>query len=157
MGKLMSAALLLAICVYAADLPSLKEGLWSVHTTIIQQPAGKKADTTALVCRNSAYDRHVRDITLPRQRCGLTVDKSSGATKSYETECKVGSLSFRATERMDMGDETVSHMVAESTFTGPAGGMAIISDMTYVSPCPAGMKPGDVLMPDGTINHLPIP
>lgn len=157
---LVCAAVMLVAAVFAADVPSMKEGLWSIHSQVVQHPSEQKTvDASATVCRDPAYDKSVREATMPKDKCKPTADKSSGTIKKFETSCKVGGSSVKFTETVETTGDTVSHTVTESTITPPisgVSGMTVTADMTYISACPAGMKPGDAMLPDGTIGHIPI-
>jgi hypothetical protein len=154
-----SATILLAAGVYAVEEPGMKEGLWSVRTQVIQHPSEQKTDSAVTLCRNPAYDKQVREATKPTSKCPL-VDKSSGTTTKFETECKIGGSRVKVTEVIEITGDTISHAVTDAIITPPVSGlsgMTTVADMTYVGPCPAGMKLGDMMMPDGTFAHIPIP
>jgi hypothetical protein len=53
-----TAALVLPIA-YATDPPELREGLWSIHTQVTDNPGNKKSESTRTLCRNHAYDKSV--------------------------------------------------------------------------------------------------
>jgi hypothetical protein len=153
--------IMLTTAVYGADPPSMKEGLWSIHSQVIQHPSEQTTvDASATLCRDPAYDKQVREATMPKDKCKPTVDKSSGTIKRFETDCKVGGSAVRFTETVETTADTASHTVTSSTIMPPISGltgMTVTADMTYISACPAGMKPGDAILPDGTVAHLPIP
>jgi hypothetical protein len=106
-ATLISATILLAAGVYAVEEPSMKEGLWSVHTQVIQHPSEQKTDSAVTLCRNPAYDKQVREATMPRSKCPL-VDKSSGTLTKFETECKIGGSKVKVTEVIEITGETLS-------------------------------------------------
>jgi hypothetical protein len=159
-AALISATILLtAAGVYAVEEPGMKEGLWSVHTQVIQHPSEQKTESAVTLCRSPAYDKQVREATKPRSKCQL-VDKSSGTTAKFETECKIGGSNVKAAEVIQITGDTISHTVTDTTITPPVNGlngMTTVADMKYVGACPAGMKPGDMMMPGGTFAHIPIP
>ena len=158
---LLLVAIVPAVMIYAADVPSMKEGLWLIHSQVIQHPSEEKTtDASTKLCRNAAYDKRIREATMPKGACAATVDKSNGTTKEYETNCKVAGSRIKFTETVETTGDSISHTVTKSVITPPLGGltgMTIVADMTYISACPAAMQVGDVILPSGEIAHLPIP
>ena len=148
-----------AIAVYAAEEPSMKEGLWLIHSQLIQHPSEEKTtDVTVTICRNPAYDKQLREGSMPKG-CKL-VDKSGGGITKFEAECKYAGAKSKSTEIFEITGDTASHTVTDTTVTPPASGvtgLTAVADMKYVGACPAGMKIGDMMMPDGTFAQVPIP
>jgi hypothetical protein len=63
--KTMKKWLMLAVIVvslsiaYAANVSDMKAGLWSVHTTTINNPGNQKSEGTYTLCRNNAFDEAI--------------------------------------------------------------------------------------------------
>jgi len=52
--------------------------------------------------------------------------------------------------------ETVVHSETQASFSPPLDGKteeALVEDQQYVGKCPAAMRPGDLLPPDGIVRH----
>jgi hypothetical protein len=160
-AALTCATILLATVIYAADEPSMKEGLWLIHSQVVEHPTEQKtADATATICRDAAYDKRVREASMPKG-CRLIdkTGKSSATVIKFEAQCKYLGAKLKATEIIEITGDTISHTVTNTTVTPPASGvsgMTAIADMKYLGSCPAGMKPGDALLPDGTFAAIPL-
>jgi len=144
--------LLIGIAI-AADAPPLKEGFWSLHSVSTDQPSGKKRELTRSICRNHAYDDHVREMAkkIPAT-CKTISETSSGGTTTTETECTVQDTVVHSKTAVTTASETAIHMETHTTYTPPLGGMSestTVMDQTYTGACPDGVEPGDMLTPDG--------
>ncbi len=153
---LLCAALLFPLGVlYAIDEPSLKEGLWSVHTQTIQNPGNKKDQGDKSICRSHAFDEHVQSLAK-KVNCKSISENSSGGTKTTETECTVGGSVIKGKGTVTMSGDTAAHSESHATYTPPMYGMSettMITDQKYLGACPAGTQPGDIIFSDGRITH----
>ena len=137
----------------AADAPPLKEGFWSIHSVSTDQPSGKKREVTRSICRNHAYDDHVREMAkkIPAT-CKTISETSTGGTTTTETECTVQSTVVHSKTTVTAASETATHLETHTTYTPPLGGMSestMVMDQTYTGACPDGVEPGDMVTPDG--------
>jgi len=137
----------------AADAPPLKEGFWSIHSVSTDQPSGKKREVTRSICRNHAYDDHVREMAkkIPAT-CKTISETSTGGTTTTETECTVQSTVVHSKTTVTATSETATHLETHTTYTPPLGGMSestMVMDQTYTGACPDGVEPGDMVTPDG--------
>jgi hypothetical protein len=156
----MKTSLLLAAVVLlgAADIPklprmpSMKEGVWLIHNQTIQHPSGEKADGAGKVCQKADWNNGPMKVKTPKGKCKYAIE--AGATKQkYEMACDVSGVVIKVTETRELIDENNGRTVVDVTYDPPADGLTgttIISEGTYVSACPAGVKPGSEMMPDGT-------
>jgi hypothetical protein len=151
--------------VWAASLPEMQEGLWSMHIQEINNPGNKRDDTTALpFCRNHAYDKEAEALAKSvKKGCTMVNESFEGGKYSTEMHCVIekavvaGKVLFERTVITTKGTATQSNTSAHGEFhTTYAPAMNGISDQTsivdqkYVGSCPAGMRPGDRLKPAGT-------
>jgi hypothetical protein len=152
--------MVLAIVAHAAnmpDMPKMKEGLWLMRSQTIQQPSGEKTQTTATVCRNAGWNNVPMKVKTPKGKCKSSVD-SSETTQKYEIACKVDEAAFKLTETKEITGEDMMRTVVDMTYSPPVDGVSgttMIVEAAYISACPAGMKPGETLMPDGTFVNAP--
>ena len=91
-------------------------------------------------------------VKTPKGKCKYAVE--SGATKQkYEVVCNVSGVEIKITETRELIDENNGRVVVDIHYDPPDNGTTgttLISEGTYVSACPAGVKPGSEMMPDGT-------
>jgi len=157
-----NAASLLIFAFYAADPPVVKEGLWSIHTTSIDNPGNKKSEGTRSICRNHDYDVRIRQLSEKRQKqiCKTFTESLAGNTLTVESECNVqGSVMKGKTVTTFSGDSSI-HAETHATYTPAVFGtaaMTMIQDQKYAGACPAGMEPGDFMDASGKITHVKRP
>ena len=151
---LLSGPLMLLIgAAIAADAPPLKEGFWSIHSVTTEQPSGKKREVTRSICRNHAYDDHVKELakkTAPT--CKTIGENSSGGSTTIETECSVQNTVIHSKTTNKIVSETALHSETHATYEPALAGMSemtMVMDQTFTGACPAGIDPGDMVGPDG--------
>jgi hypothetical protein len=159
MKKLLYPALFLAIeCVYAADPPPMKEGLWSIHTVSTDQPGNKKTEGTRSICRNHAYDERVRAMAAQKSAatCKTLSEHSAGGTITTETQCSAGGSILKTKGVVTMSGDAAAHSETSTTYTPALYGTSettMVMDQKFVGACPAGMEPGDTMDANGKIAH----
>jgi hypothetical protein len=138
----------------AADPPLTKDGLWSVHSTVTQNPGGRTSESTASLCRSHAHDLRVQEDAKGKGTCKIISTRSTGETKEIETECMIAGLTTRIKETVTPTGEDSVHTITQSRFSPAMGGtseMILTADMKYAGACPPGVEPGDAIMPDGKV------
>jgi hypothetical protein len=140
----------------AIDLPPMREGLWSIHTQTSDNPGNVKHDFTQKICRNHAYDDAARAKAKNMPGCKVLNENLSAHTYTIEMECNIaGSVIHSKGVTTSTGEDAVR----SETHTTYAPAMRGVSDTTmimeqkYEGSCPAGIEPGDIIRPDGTILH----
>jgi hypothetical protein len=144
----------------AADPPLAKDGLWSVHSIATQNPGGRTVESTVSLCRSHAHDLRVQEEAKGKGTCKIISTRSAGETKEIETECTIASLTTRIKETVTTTGEDSAHTITQSRFSPAMGGtseMILTADMKYAGACPAGVEPGDAIMPDGKVVKAPNP
>ncbi|WP_341678788.1 DUF3617 family protein [Niveibacterium sp. SC-1] len=152
------AAFVIAPAVQAENLPQRKPGLWEMQVSNAAQP-GK----TPLIkqCIDAASDAELQRRSL--QPMGGKVECSKQALKQTSTGwvsdsvCKLPQTT--ATTHAEMtGDLNSAYTVESKTsFDPPLNGMKQSEHkvaVRWIGPCPADMKPGDMLVNGRTINML---
>ena len=146
-----------AVAVHAADPPSLKEGLWSIHTVSTDQPGDKKTEGTRSICRNHAYDDRVRAAAKARATtCKIHTDNDSGSKFESESECVVRGTTIHTKGITTASGANATHNESSTTYNPVLYGINVstmIMDQKYVGACPAGMEPGDMMEADGRVIH----
>jgi hypothetical protein len=140
----------------AGDPPKLKEGLWEVYVHSEEQPAGKQANITYQVCRDHAYDKKADEILKKLPGC-TTIVKDEGKGKfSSASNCVVNGTTVISTGVTLFTSKTATHSETDAKYLPPFNGKTeetMVQDQRYIGNCPAGVKPGDTISPDGFIRH----
>ena len=138
------------------DLPPLRAGLWEATTAPASRAQSRPGVTR--MCLDRQTQRHVLEqlaLALPRMcsrnqygmRAGRFVTDSSCTLGASTIEGKTETTFFRDTAYRT---EVVGRV-------GPTGKLAepqrAVIDARHVGTCPTGMKPGDMVLPNGlTVN-----
>jgi hypothetical protein len=147
------AVLLVSINLAAAEeykAPPMKDGLWQAHS--VQTVAGKtESDTAIKICQSKELTQQSEATSAEvrkRDQCTSSITQRSADTVYVETRCAKGPNAGAVTRMVysHTGD-TASRMEMHS-HRGSAESVAVI-DMKYLGSCPTGMKPGEMIMPDG--------
>ncbi len=128
----------------------MKDGLWETHSTQTQQ--GKTVfDTSVKMCRSKELTNSMQssgEELRKKNACTSAVTQPSPNTYAEESRCAKGPNAGSVTKitytyQGDTASHTEMHMNDGKTET------VMVIDAKYLGSCPAGMKPGDVVMPDG--------
>jgi Protein of unknown function (DUF3617) len=132
--------------------PPMKEGLW--ETVVVQTTGGKKQPGTPPVkmCESKNFtESQTSDAKELRKNdeCSSTVTKLSPDSYAEETQCKKGANAGAVIKTLysHQGD-IASH--TEMRFGHGQSETVVTMDSKWLGSCPAGMKPGDLMM-DGKI------
>lgn len=140
---------------HAANAPEMKEGLWSVHTTVISGSAKNEGSFT--LCRSHAFGESVENREKDVLKCNVLRETHEAGKYSSETHCTAGGIAIDTKETITFQGDTEFHSEAHSTTTTSTGSpteMTMIHDQKYLGSCPAGVQPGDRVNADGTVIHL---
>jgi hypothetical protein len=141
----------------AANPPESKEGLWSVHTQLIDNPGNKKSEGTYTLCRDHPYDESIRAKAKNMKGCTKISESFEGGKYSIEMHCVVAGTVVESKGTTTFQGDTSTHSETHATYNPPMGGiseMTVIMDQKYVGACPAGAQPGDRTDADGGVTHL---
>ena len=154
------AAFALALCgpAFAApppDIPALRPGLW-VATPVV---ASRAQPETTRFCLDKKTQRQVLDqlaFAMPRM-CSRNQYSMRGGRFVTDSACTLGASTIEGkTETTFFRDTAYRTEVVGRV--GPTGRVAetqrTVIDARHVGPCPAGMKPGDVVLPNGLTLNL---
>jgi hypothetical protein len=134
-------------------MPTMKEGVWLIRNQTIQHPSEEKAEGTGKICQKADWNNGPMKVKTPKGKCKYTVE--SGATKQkYQMVCEVSGVVIKVTETREYIDEGNERAIVDINYDPPADGTTgttIISEGTYVSACPTGVKPGSEMTNDGTL------
>ena len=127
--------------------PPTKEGLWETHSTQTQQ--GKAVfDKSVKMCQSKETTKSMQsngEELRKKNECTSSVSQTSTNTFAEESRCAKGPNAGTVTKVVStyQGD-TASHM--EMHMNAGKSETVMIMDAKYLGSCPAGMKPGDLMM-----------
>jgi hypothetical protein len=132
--------------------PPMKDGLWEARS--VQTMAGKSSDPqTIKMCQTKELmqsSQALSDQLRKTNQCTSTIVQRSGNTVVEESRCAKGPNAGDVTKLVYSHEgDTASHIEVHSHRAGAED--VTIMDMKYLGSCPAGMKPGDLVMPDGKV------
>src|ERR1019366_6518595 len=111
--------------VHAADPPSLKEGLWSIHTVSTDQPGNKKTEGTRSICRNRTYDERVRaQAKAKAMACKIHTENYAGSKYESESECAVQGMTIHTKGITTASGEYATHTESSTTYPPAFNGIS---------------------------------
>jgi hypothetical protein len=131
--------------------PPTKEGLWETHSTQTQQ--GKTvSDRSVKMCQSNETTKSMQssgEELKKKNECTSKLTQPSSNTYVEESQCAKGPNAGSVTKVVytyqgDTASHTEMHINVGKSET------VMIMDAKYLGRCPAGMKPGDLMM-DGKI------
>jgi hypothetical protein len=132
--------------------PPTKEGLWETRGTHMQQ--GKTVpDPAVKMCQSNNTTKAMQaqgEELRKKNECTSHVSRPSPNTYVEESSCAKGPSAGSVTKVVytnqgDTASHTEMHMNVGKSET------VVVIDAKYLGACPAGMKPGDLMMDDGKI------
>jgi hypothetical protein len=148
---------LLSLPAWADDLPHRRPGLWSVTTPSV---GGGQAPRDMRMCIDAATDAALLNMGQSMANCSKPDIHRSGDTLTVDSACNVSGSAINSHTVITVSGDTAYHSVSSATMVPPVAGMGNMthaSDGKWVGACPAGMKPGDVIVNGRTFNALDMP
>ncbi|WP_225782547.1 DUF3617 family protein [Xenophilus sp. Marseille-Q4582] len=135
--------------------PPRKPGLWEMRSV---QKAGAKEAMTVQQCADSATDKALQEYGLAqpqmnRKFCKEEMRNEAGKMLVHTETCRQSGTTM--TRRIVIsGDFNVAYRVESHTVYDPKPRTPppdedLVADMRWLGACPAGMKPGDMMLPGG--------
>jgi hypothetical protein len=130
--------------------PPMKDGLWETHS--VQKAAGKtESDLSIKMCQSKELTQQSEATSKElrkKEQCTSVVIQQTGDTVVEESRCAKGPNAGSVTKFIySHTADTASH-IEMHTHNGSTENVTVM-DMKYLGSCPVGMKPGDIIMPDG--------
>jgi hypothetical protein len=155
---LASAALAMALFATNAagiDFPTMKSGLWESKVTRdgVQPRAG-----VTKICIDAAVQKEMLDMGMGSMKsmCSRNDMRRDGSRIFGEAECKLGESTMKSKSVTTFTGNAAYHTEVKASYDPPFMGKSAsttVIDAKWTGACPAGVKAGDVIMPDGkTIN-----
>jgi hypothetical protein len=132
-----------------APAPFLKNGLWQASST--RTSAGKTTQLSSKTCENhqTQQDSHEMAQTLRKRfQCTMKVSQPSAGVYVTENRCAAGPNPGAVTKTTEAykGD---SYRIEQHRMVCSRDNLMIVEGK-YLGACPADMKPGDTVLPDGS-------
>lgn len=144
-----------------AAMPARTPGLWE------QKVSAEGRTQVSRICLDKAVEQRFTwwGQHASQGACGQAkVTPRPGGGWNFASSCDMGRAGKTSTEGAVTGDFAKSYrLTAKSTVSGAAspdmnGAHEMTLEATWQGPCPAGMQPGDMLLPGGMkINMAQIP
>jgi len=151
-----ASAILLSCCVasfpataWASDMPARKPGLWevSMHMDAVNAPT----EVTKL-CLDAATDAAMQGLAPTSSNCGKKEMRRDGDVVTSDSVCKFGGTEMTSHAVATFSGDTAYHVEITTQYNPPMKGRGestITQDAKWVGACPADMRPGDVIAPNG--------
>ncbi len=144
-----------AAALAGPTFPARKPGLWEMRSA---QKTGEKEPMTVQQCADSATDKALQEYGLTRPQmnrkfCKEEMRNEAGKMLVHTETCKQSGSTM--TRRIVIsGDFNVAYRVESHTVYDPKPRTPppdedLVADMRWMGACPAGLKPGDMLLPGG--------
>jgi hypothetical protein len=139
----------------AARPPQLQQGLWEIRVQSTENPGGKKTEYGFRLCRDHAFDKETDDLVKNNKNCTTQLQSLGGDKFSAASRCTVSGIVIVSQGlSVYQNGGSLIHSESTATYTPPLYGKTdetVIEDQHYLGNCPAGMKPGDRIMADGSV------
>lgn len=150
-----TALLLLPALALAAELPKRKSGLWEVSTA-----AGEGKTVAAQMCVDQKTDDLSRQIAGAGVTCSKQTMRREGQRYIHDSVCKFGESTATSRAIFSGSFDSSYEVDVTAKYSPPMMGMSegrSIIKARWLGPCKPGQKPGDVIMPNGTVINLQNP
>lgn len=136
--------------------PHRRAGLWEQHTIVAGAPAA-----VSKLCMDQATEAVLigGGAQTARADCPVFQSQTVGTATISDATCKKGDLTVSTHTVGTFVGDTQFHLDVRSHSTGVNAPLdsAVSIDGTWTGACPANMKPGDLMLPNGQIVHLTKP
>ncbi|HEY4124230.1 MAG TPA: DUF3617 family protein [Rhizomicrobium sp.] len=138
------------------DFPARRAGLWDV--TVNMQSMKIPARTNKM-CIDAATDAKLMNLGVASKEAKCTSMNISGmgSTRVVDSVCHLNGGEQKNHIVMTYSGNSAYHMDMQSQFSPPIAGKSqshITQDAKWIGPCPADMKPGDMMINGMKINML---
>jgi hypothetical protein len=135
----------------ADELPTRKAGLWEVT---MHMSSGNTPMQTMKFCTDAATDAELYKFGMNAAQgmCSRYDLHRNGNTATIDTECKMGEMKMTSHAVMNFTGDTAYKTDIQSHFNPPMMGRSestMTQEAKWTGLCPADMKPGDMVMPNG--------
>jgi hypothetical protein len=139
------------------DIPTLRPGLWEATTAAPNRSQPRPAVTR--LCIDKTTQRHIFEqlaLAMPRM-CSRNQYAMRGGRLVTDSSCTLGASTIEGRTETTFFRDT-AYRTEVVGWAGPTGRVAqsqkTVIDARHVGACPAGMKPGDMVLPNGLTLNL---
>jgi hypothetical protein len=135
----------------AVDFPTLKAGLWESQVT----RDGAAAKTPAMkMCMDATVQKEMLDAGMGTMKdmCSKNEIRRDGNRMYGNAECRLGETTMKSNAVTTFTGDVAYRSEVKSTFDPPMAGRSsgtTVIEAKWTGACPAGMQPGEVVLPDG--------
>jgi hypothetical protein len=138
----------------ALDLPAHKPGLWEMKLML----GGAGAHSVTLQrCTDAATDTLITALASgwADESCAKHDMSRNGDTLVIDSTCKIGPTTASAHAEITGSFDSAYSLTVSTRQEGQGVGAAAVAgrriavDAKWLGPCPAGQKPGDIVLPGG--------
>ncbi|HSM96543.1 MAG TPA: DUF3617 family protein [Rhizomicrobium sp.] len=145
-----------AASAQSAEFPARRAGLWDVTVTMESMKIPPRTNT---MCIDAASDAKLMKLGVASREAKCTSMNVSGmgSVRTIDSVCHMNGGEQKNHIVMTYSGDAAYHMDMQSQFSPPVAGHSqshIVQDAKWVGPCPAGMKPGDMMINGMKINML---
>ena len=139
-----------------AQFPARRAGLW---TMTINMEGMKIPPRTNKLCIDAATDAKLMKLGVAAKEADCTAMNISGTgnVRTVDSVCHMNGGEQHTHIMMTYSGNGAYHMDMRSQFSPPIAGNGqshIVQDAKWIGPCPADMKPGDMMINGMRINML---
>jgi hypothetical protein len=148
-----ASALLCAAPAAAIDLPERKAGLWELKLAVGNSDLPGQ---TMRQCIDAETDKLVSSNfgVAPQQTCDKQAMSRKGDTLTIDSVCSIAGVTS-TTQAVITGSFDAAYTMHVTTRShGAPGATRMTVDAKWLGPCEAGQRPGDMVMPNGTIMNI---
>jgi hypothetical protein len=143
--------LVVASMVQADQLPHRRPGAWQMTRS---SPDSKLPPMAATLCIDAATESALMEAgeSSAKKMCSKSGVHFNGQNGTIDTVCKFGTSTQTSHSTITSTGNDAFRVETHSHFDPPLAGKSertTISDSKWLGPCPADMKPGDVVMANG--------
>jgi hypothetical protein len=133
------------------DLPKRKPGLWAVTLHMAQ---GTMPTQGMKFCTDAATDAELYrfGMNAAQGMCSRYDLHRSGDVATVDTECRMGDMKMTSRAVMTFTGDAAYKTDIQTHFDPPVMGRSdstMTQEAKWTGPCPAEMKPGDLVGPNG--------
>jgi hypothetical protein len=145
-----------ATSAFSMGFPARRAGLWTVTVTMENM---KIPPRTNKMCIDAATDAKLMNLGVASKdaKCTSMNVSGMGNTRTIDSVCHMNGGEQKNHIVMAYSGNAAYHMDMRSQFSPPVAGHSqshIVQDAKWIGPCPADMKPGDMMINGMKINML---
>ena len=140
----------------AGSPPKIKEGLWEIRGQTLEKPTDNKTSFAYKLCRDHAYDKASNAQMKDVKGCTTLVKDLGGGKYASASTCVVMGVTIVSNGVTTYKGHESVHSDTQAKYTPIFKGKTdetLTQDQQYIGKCPTGVKPGDLIGPDGLVRH----